>query len=90
LQEKSIFILIELGCEFKIEEEAYNSMITDEKKEELILPQGLAAHLAVITVGTTRGALHAKTEFTDFNKYFIPTIDVTQIITGDIPVNLIN
>ena len=33
-----------------------------------------------MTIGTTRGILHAKTEGTCFNKYVLPTINVTEII----------
>ena len=47
-------------------------------------PKGFMAHLAVITVGTTRGVLHAKTENSKFNKYFLPTINVNELVKNDI------
>ncbi len=49
----------------------------------LIVPKGLLCHLAMLTVGTSRGILHAKTEGTCFNKYVLPTINVTEIIKED-------
>jgi len=83
-QKKSIFMLIEIGCMFEIEANAYQELMPDPTQAKVIVPQGLASHLAVITVGTARGALHAKTEHSSYNKFFIPPIDLTRIITGDI------
>ena len=42
----------------------------------------------MITVGTLRGVLHAKTENTEFNEFFLPTINVTDLIKEDIRFNL--
>src|SRR5699024_2110557 len=66
LQEKAPFIIIEVGCHFTIKEEAWNQFL-DESKTELIVPKGFVRHLATISVGTTRGVLHSKTENTPFN-----------------------
>jgi hypothetical protein len=37
----------------------------------------------MITVGTARGVLHAKTEGTTLNKFFIPTVNVVEMVTDD-------
>jgi hypothetical protein len=34
----------------------------------------------MLTIGTTRGVLHAKTEHTLFNQYLLPTINVNDIV----------
>ena len=45
-------------------------------------------HLSVITVGTARGVLHAKTENTPFNKFVLPTINVTELVKEDVSFDL--
>jgi hypothetical protein len=82
------FIIIHINCTFEIEPTAWEAMY-DDKKEAYILPIWLAKHLAVLVMGTTRGALHAKTEGTIFNKYFIPPMNIDEQIEEDVvlPVN---
>lgn len=75
------FIIIEIGCHFKIEEEAWESF---KKEDKIKILKDFMSHLAMITVGTARGALHAKTEGTPFNKYIIPTINVADLIKEDV------
>lgn len=77
------FLLISVRCEFHIDDEAWADF-TCAGKKTVCLPKGFASHLAVITVGTARGVLHAKTENTKYNEYFLPTINVTEIVTDDI------
>ncbi len=76
------FIIIEVGCHFKIKQEDWVTMLS-ESKTELTIPKGFLQHMAVLTVGTTRGILHAKTENTCFNKYHLPTINVADLIKED-------
>lgn len=80
--EKKLFLIIEASCQFKITDDAWENMLEQESKL-LRVPQGFLSHLAVLTIGTTRGILHAKTEGTCFNKYVLPTINVTEIIKED-------
>lgn len=75
-------ILIEVNCDFSIKSQAFEKFQT--KPNEITVPKALMSHLSVITIGTTRGALHAKTEGTPFNKFHIPTIDVTELIPNDV------
>jgi hypothetical protein len=81
-QEKKPFLKIEVGCHFKLEENYWNSFI-DEKKSKTIIPKGLLAHLAMITIGTTRGVLFAKTEGTSFNNFIIPALNIAEMIETD-------
>ncbi len=78
---EKVFLLLEIACDFEIQSEAWESFL---KPEGFIVPKALMSHLAVIAVGTTRGALHAKTENTSFNSFIVPTINVSEMITEDI------
>lgn len=80
VQNKNPFIVIKASCEFHIEDEFW-ARIEDEKL--VTLPKGFMAHLAMITVGTTRGILHSKTENTKFNDYILPTINVAEMFEED-------
>lgn len=76
------FLIIEAGCHFAIEPEAWTKML-DIETNKLTVPKGFLQHMAMLTVGTTRGILHAKTENTCFNKYYLPTINVANMIKED-------
>jgi len=78
----SPFLLVEASCHFSIQDNAWVEMFNQELNT-LTIPKGFLCHLAMLTVGTSRGILHAKTEGTCFNKYVLPTINVTQIIKED-------
>lgn len=76
------FLLIEASCHFSITDSAWSDMFNFEANT-LIVSKGFLCHLAMLTVGTSRGILHAKTEGTCYNKYVLPTINVTEIIKED-------
>ena len=80
--ENKPFLLIESSCHFAIKDAAWIAMFKPDINT-LIVPKGFLCHLAMLTVGTSRGILHAKTEGTCFNKYVLPTINVTEIIKED-------
>jgi hypothetical protein len=82
-QDKSPFLLLEIGCHFEIIEEHWNNLYNNDTKV-LKLPKELARHLVMLTIGTLRGVLHAKTENTPFNKFFIPTINVNDLVKEDL------
>lgn len=82
-----LFVLLQASCEFEIEPKTFGNW--KHKKEAVVtIPKGFASHLAVITVGTARGIFHAKTENTPLNKYLIPTINVTNLVTEDIVIEI--
>jgi hypothetical protein len=86
-QAKKKFIKIVVSCHFIIKDESWNNFI-QKNEPKLIISKGFLAHLAMITVGTTRGVLFAKTEGTQFAKFLVPLINVTQIITEDVSFDL--
>jgi hypothetical protein len=79
--EKTIHIILEVGCHFKIEETAWESF---NSGAQIIVPKGFMSHLSMLTVGTARGVLHAKTENTEYNKFMLPAINVTDLIKDDV------
>lgn len=81
-QEQKPFLKIEISCHFKIDENSWNNFIED-KKAKIIIPKGFLAHLTMISVGTARGVLFAKTEGSSFSNFIIPAINVVEIIETD-------
>jgi len=81
-QKKKPFIITEVTNHFDIEEKAWDSFFDSEDKA--IIPKGFASHLVVLTIGTLRGVLHAKTENTEFNKFVLPTINVMNMVKDDV------
>ncbi|WP_170857241.1 hypothetical protein [Flavobacterium micromati] len=77
---KKPFITIQLNCNFEIGVESFNDLVVDGK---IIIPSWFIAHVAMITVGSSRGILHSKTEGTIFNKYSLPTRNVAEMIPVD-------
>lgn len=77
------FLLIESGCHFAISEKSWENMY-DQKLNKLNVTQHFLQQLSILTVGTTRGILHAKTENTPFNQYHIPLVNVEELIKGDV------
>lgn len=87
IQSKKTFLKIVVSCHFIIQDESWNKFV---QKDEpiLIVPKGFIAHLATITVSTTRGVHYAKTEGTQFSKFMVPLVNVTEIITEDVSFSL--
>lgn len=81
LQNENVFIKLKLSCAFKLEESTLKSFKKDNK---IIFPKPLMSHFGVITVGTARGVLHAKTDGSIFNDLILPTVNLTEMITEDI------
>ncbi len=81
-KKESPFISLEVSCYFEIDKKGWKQLQPDSGN--IILPKNLLSHLTVLTVGTSRGILHSKTEGTRFNKYILPTINVNQIVDKDV------
>lgn len=79
-QNKIPFLIIEVSCEFDIFKNFWKEF---ESVKYVTIPKGFMAHLAMITVGTTRGVLHEKTKNTRFNELILPTINVEKMIEKD-------
>lgn len=74
------FLIIEVSCEFSIGQDKWNKFSSEKT---IHIPKALLAHLAMITIGTTRGILHSKTDNTKFNEFILPTLNVAEMITED-------
>lgn len=82
LHENQTIVVLTAVCNFDVEENSWNNNIVSTKK--IILPKHFLEHLCVITVGTSRGILHAKTENTFFNRFIIPTLNVSNLVEKDV------
>jgi len=85
LQKKKPFLKLDIACRFTITDEAWNDFLKDK---QIIIPVAFIRHLSVITIGTTRGVLHAKTENTPFQQFLLPAINVQEMITEDLIIDL--
>ena len=83
------FLSVEGACHFQISEKDWADL-HDGEKSLITLPKGFAAHLLMLTVGTTRGILHSKTENTPFNRFYLPLLNVSELIKSDVVFNLEN
>lgn len=81
LSEDHPFMIVGVQCNFYITQDSLDENLLENK---YTFPLGFITHLAIIAVGTARGVLHAKTENTPYNKYLIPTINLTEIINSDL------
>jgi len=84
-QNEKPFLVIAATCSFQLEEDAWNSL-QDEQGKKIVIPEGFASHMAVITVGTIRGILYEKTKDTLFKDYIIPPINLTDLIQEDVEI----
>ena len=85
LSEEEKVMLLKLNCEFQIQEDDWNGQINDSR---IIIPKSFIEYLVVQTVGTARGILHCKTEGTAFNHIILPPMNVSDMINGDMIINL--
>lgn len=81
------FLLIHVRCDFDIEEDAWADFLCEEEKS-VCFPKGFVGHIAMLTVGTARGVLHAKTENTKYNQFFLPAINITNFVKEDVTFEL--
>lgn len=83
---QGVFLIAEVCCVFLLNEDSWLSVYNTEKSI-LTIPKGLATHLLVLTIGTARGVLHAKTENTPYNRFFLPTLNVSEKVKEDVVIN---
>ena len=76
------FISIEISVFFSIDKETWEGYISKDKSS-ITIPSDILTQLINISIGILRGSLHAKTENTILNRYFIPYIEHSKIIEGD-------
>ncbi|WP_400261911.1 hypothetical protein ACFX5U_20380 [Sphingobacterium sp. SG20118] len=82
---KTPFLTIQATCSFKINKKDFEKLLNSSTFK---IPVSFAQHITMLTVGTTRGILHSKTENTPFNAFPISLIDLDSIINEDILINI--
>lgn len=75
------FMAIQISCFFKIDDATWENF---KNNKQIIFPKDFVAHMAMITVGTSRGVLHTKTEGTVFNHYILPFLNVAEMVGEDV------
>ncbi|MBR3896199.1 MAG: hypothetical protein IKJ42_04160 [Bacteroidaceae bacterium] len=85
ISEEEKVMLLKLNCEFQIQEDDWNGQINDSR---IVVPKSFIEYLVVQTVGTARGVLHCKTEGTALNHIILPPMNVSDMINGDMIINL--
>ena len=81
------FIILKISCGFDIEPEDF-LQFENKEKNRLLVPKDFLTHLAILTIGTARGILHAKLEKSDFEQYILPTLNISHIIKEDMQFEL--
>lgn len=71
------FLVLKTSCEFLVEQEDWNSFVSESGVN---IPQDFLEHIAVHTVGTSRGILFCKTEGSPFNTLILPPVNVKEIL----------
>lgn len=85
-KQKSPLLKQTLSCYFKIEPQDFEKQLN--KGNSIVLPCGFGKHLAMITVGTTRGVLFSNTSNTAFNQFILGLINVDKMFEEDIVIKL--
>lgn len=75
------FMAIQISCFFKIDDATWDSF---KNNNQIVFPKDFVAHMAMITVGTSRGILHVKTEDTPFNEFILPPLNVAEMVGEDV------
>lgn len=78
-------IKLEVCCVYAIKPSDWDKLITNNS---LLIDKGFLSFLAMQTISTARGVLHAKTESTPFNIYIIPPINTPDIIKNNLKIEL--
>lgn len=76
------FIILKVSCGFEIESQDFNTL-ADKEKRTFTLPKDFLTHLTVLTIGTSRGILHAKLEKSGFEQFILPTLNISNMIQED-------
>jgi hypothetical protein len=87
LQTDQVIVKIVVSCHFKLTVSSWESFVM-LNNSQLVVPKGFLAHVAMITLGTSRGILFAKTEGTQVSKFIIPILNIEEMIDTDIVFDL--
>jgi len=81
-QSKKKILMLLVSCHFRIEDKSWENLI-DKEKSIVVLPKDFVSHISMLTVGTARGLMFAKTEGTFCSQFIVPLINVSEMITKD-------
>lgn len=81
--EVSPFLVLEVAVYFEVEENSWSSLLDMESKQ-IKLPKPTALHMMTLLIGTARGILHSETKNTVFNRLILPTINLNDLIDGEV------
>lgn len=79
--EGNVFIILEISCNFQLEEKSFQQLFVE--KERLSLPRDFITHLMMLTIGITRGVLYEKLKATEFKDFYLPSINLKDLIKED-------
>ena len=83
-QKDNMILILECGCHFALDKSYWEENTIGDI---LTLEESLLTHLIVLTVGTSRGVLHAKKPKW-LDNLLLPTINVTTVVTEDMQFDL--
>ena len=75
-----ILVKLKTDNHFKIKPEDWETFKNDS---DITIPRNFLTHISMISVSTTRGVLHCKTENTSYHNFILPLIDVNSMIQSD-------
>lgn len=81
------FLVLETSSQFKVEDENWEELVSKNRKK-ITFPKSFIVHLSMLSVGTARGILHARTENTIYNHLVLPTVNIDSIVEGNITLEL--
>ena len=81
--EVSPFLVLEVAVYFEVEKNSWSSILDMETKQ-IKLSKPTALHMITLLIGTARGILHSETKNTVFNRLILPTINLNDLIDGDV------
>lgn len=84
-EEDRTFLQLENTCHFLINEEDWERLSAGNT-EDVKLQKRAVANLFSIAIGTTRGILHAKTENTAYNRFYLPLLNATEMINESVTI----
>lgn len=84
---EKVFLVLETSSQFNILPEDWDALL-DVDNQQIAFPKNFITHLAMLSVGTARGVLHAKVEGTEYSNIVLPTVNLNRAITKDIAFNL--
>jgi len=79
--DQKAFIILKVVLEFDIEPNSFKALSKNKKAK---IPKDFLTHLAVLTVGTARGILHARLMDSKFDNFILPTLNVSEIVKEDL------